>query len=212
MFLFCLTDIRSGIATSVAITMFDDVEERAQAVAVPLLYGLVEAVAIGIYCVWAWKMGWTKAPADENFCTVVTKSYEINHDEPEDSEEADEEEADRNTSLENFGDEAIVASMGAMQEQGASKAERSAGGRGMWSQMRRIFGAPADEDVSTNPEGHADEANAFKTPAKSPDSRKRMTSDFSAETAASTNPPLTPRNGDDGETPAGRSIPEHEGQ
>eukprot|EP00977_Amphora_coffeiformis_P015876 scaffold4770_cov177-Amphora_coffeaeformis.AAC.5 len=73
-----------GIATSVAISMYDDVEERAQAVAVPIFYGIVEAVAIGLYCVWAWKVGWTKAPADEKFCTVITKSYEINHDEEHD--------------------------------------------------------------------------------------------------------------------------------
>mmetsp|Transcript_19317 Transcript_19317/g.39170 ORF Transcript_19317/g.39170 Transcript_19317/m.39170 type:complete len:452 (-) Transcript_19317:112-1467(-) len=74
----------TGIATSVAISMYDDVEERAQAVAVPIFYGIVEAVAIGLYCVWAWKVGWTKAPADEKFCTVITKSYEINHDEEHD--------------------------------------------------------------------------------------------------------------------------------
>lgn len=205
--------------------MFDDVEERAQAVAVPLLYGGVEALAIGIYCVWAWKMGWTKAPANENFCTVVTKSYEVNHNEPEESEEGDEgdeEDADRrlDTSTENVGDEAIVASMVAMQQQETSKAERSAGGRGIWDQMRRIFSQSNDEDMPTNPEGgkreastlDPDAANAFKTPAKSPDSRKRFTSDFSAETAASTNPPLTPRTGEDTATAASRSIPEHEGQ
>lgn len=47
----------TGIATSVAITMFSNPEERAQAVAVPLLYGIVEAVLIGLYCIYAWKMG-----------------------------------------------------------------------------------------------------------------------------------------------------------
>ena len=46
----------TGIATATAITMFDDETERAQAVAVPLFYGVVEAVAIGIYCIWAWKV------------------------------------------------------------------------------------------------------------------------------------------------------------
>ena len=78
----------TGIATSVAITMFDDREERAQAVAVPLFYGVVEAVAIGIYCVWAWKWGWTKAPADENFCVMLTRTYEIEDDEDDVDDES----------------------------------------------------------------------------------------------------------------------------
>jgi len=69
-----------GIATGVAINMFgndDGSDARAQAVAVPLFYGLVEAVVIGFYCVVCWKLGWTKAPADENFCVVISKTYEI---------------------------------------------------------------------------------------------------------------------------------------
>lgn len=66
----------TAIATSVAITMFDDPDERAEAVSVPLFYGAVEAAIICAYCVWAWKMGWTKAPADEKICVVMTKTYE----------------------------------------------------------------------------------------------------------------------------------------
>ena len=70
----------TGIATSVAITMFDDKDERAQAVAVPLFYGVVEAVAIGLYCVCAWKWGWTKAPPDERLCVILGKTYEVEMD------------------------------------------------------------------------------------------------------------------------------------
>jgi hypothetical protein len=76
----------TGIATSVAITMFSDREERAQAVSVPLFYGIIEAVVIGIYCVWAWKVGWTKAPADENICVVISKTYEVDDDEEDDED------------------------------------------------------------------------------------------------------------------------------
>jgi drug/metabolite transporter (DMT)-like permease len=47
----------TGIATSVAMTMFANADERAQAVAVPLFYGFVEAVVCGLYCVYMWKMG-----------------------------------------------------------------------------------------------------------------------------------------------------------
>ena len=78
-----------GIATSVAVNMFEDPVERAQALSVPLFYGIVEAILICIYCIWSWKMGWTKAPKDEKLCVVVTRTYEIGHD--DDDEDHDEE-------------------------------------------------------------------------------------------------------------------------
>ena len=46
---------------------------------VPVIYGLVEILAIGLYLVIAWKLGWSKAPKDEKVCTVIRTSYEI-HD------------------------------------------------------------------------------------------------------------------------------------
>ena len=55
--------------------------QRAQAIAVPLIYGMLEATCIPIYCYTAWKMGWTKAPPEEALCTVLAKSYESWHDE-----------------------------------------------------------------------------------------------------------------------------------
>jgi hypothetical protein len=60
--------------------MFEDPTTRTEAVSVPLFYGLVEAVLIGIYCLLAWKVGWTKAPAEEKLCVVMTKTYEIEDD------------------------------------------------------------------------------------------------------------------------------------
>jgi len=79
----------TAIATSVAVTMFDDPTERAEAISVPLFYGLVEAFVIGIYCVIVWKMGWTKAPADEKLCVVISKTYEVepNHGADDDDDE-----------------------------------------------------------------------------------------------------------------------------
>jgi len=38
---------------------------------------MAELVFISIYCVAAWKAGWTKAPSSENFCKVLWTSYEI---------------------------------------------------------------------------------------------------------------------------------------
>lgn len=66
----------TGIATSVAAAMFEG-EELAVAVGVPLFYGICEAVFLAIYCITCWKLGWTKAPADEKLCTVIFTSYEV---------------------------------------------------------------------------------------------------------------------------------------
>lgn len=65
-----------GIATSVALSMFNG-EERALALGVPFFYGVVEFLAIGVYSIWAWKAGWTKAPPSEPFWKVITCSYEV---------------------------------------------------------------------------------------------------------------------------------------
>ena len=69
-----------GIATSAVVAMFDDPIDRGQALCVPLFYGAVEAVLIGIYCTICWKAGWTKAPTDVNFCTMITTTYEVDDD------------------------------------------------------------------------------------------------------------------------------------
>jgi predicted Na+-dependent transporter len=66
----------TGIATSVAITMFAG-DDLATAVGVPLFYGICEAVLLAIFCLGAWKIGWTKAPKDENVCVIIAKSYEV---------------------------------------------------------------------------------------------------------------------------------------
>jgi hypothetical protein len=66
--------------------MFSDPTERAEAVSVPLFYGIVEAVIISLYCVWAWKAGWTKGPADENFCVIISKTYEVEEEKDEDAD------------------------------------------------------------------------------------------------------------------------------
>mmetsp|Transcript_31271 Transcript_31271/g.47305 ORF Transcript_31271/g.47305 Transcript_31271/m.47305 type:complete len:495 (+) Transcript_31271:136-1620(+) len=67
----------TGIAMSVAMTMFSDAEEQAQALAVPIFYSFVQTLTVLIYCVIAWKCGWTKAPADERLCVVLSTPYEI---------------------------------------------------------------------------------------------------------------------------------------
>jgi hypothetical protein len=65
-----------GIATSVALTMFDG-QDLSEAMGVPLYYGFVEAVILGIYCLIAWKCNWTKAPSNAPICHVLAMSYEV---------------------------------------------------------------------------------------------------------------------------------------
>jgi len=77
----------TAIGTSVAVTMFSDPTERLEAISVPLVYGMVEAILISLYCIWAWKVGWTKAPADEKLCVVMIKTYEIHDSSSEDDDE-----------------------------------------------------------------------------------------------------------------------------
>lgn len=72
-----------GIATSVALTMFDG-NDLAEAMGVPLYYGLVEAVVLGVYCIIAWKLGWTKAPPKVPFCHMISNSYEVIEEEQKD--------------------------------------------------------------------------------------------------------------------------------
>ena len=65
-----------GIATSVALTMFKG-DELGAAMAVPLFYGALEAVVLGVYCIVSWKLGWTKAPSNISFWTMISTSYEV---------------------------------------------------------------------------------------------------------------------------------------
>ncbi|KAL7580799.1 hypothetical protein ACA910_001077 [Epithemia clementina (nom. ined.)] len=70
----------TGIATSVALALYDG-DELATAIGVPLYYGIVEAVLLAAFCIVCWKMGWTKAPPEDNCCKVIFNSYEIHDDE-----------------------------------------------------------------------------------------------------------------------------------
>ena len=52
-------------------------DELAEAMGVPFFYGVVELLVIGMYCLGAWKAGWTKAPPTEPLWKVVTVNYEV---------------------------------------------------------------------------------------------------------------------------------------
>ena len=61
---------------SVALSAFEG-DDLADAMGVPLYYGMVEALVVGSYCMVAWKLNWTKAPPNEPFMKVVSTSYEV---------------------------------------------------------------------------------------------------------------------------------------
>jgi len=77
----------TGIATSVALNMFSGQDsDLATAIGVPLYYGIVEATLLACFCLVCWKLGWTKAPKDENICLVIFNSYEVEEDETQEPE------------------------------------------------------------------------------------------------------------------------------
>lgn len=91
-----------GIATSAAVAMFTDPTERGQALCIPLFYGLVEAIVLGLYCIICWKFGWTKAPRDEGFCQMIVTTYEVEDDSEhfDDAVEIDEERPNTGVNIE----------------------------------------------------------------------------------------------------------------
>ena len=64
-----------GIATVVALSMFDG-DKASRAVGVPLYYGFIEAVFIGLYLVGMWKAGWLLAPADASIHSVLLWNWQ----------------------------------------------------------------------------------------------------------------------------------------
>ena len=52
-------------------------DELNEAMGVPFFYGTVEAILVGLYCLGAWKAGWTKAPRDAPLWKVLVTSYEV---------------------------------------------------------------------------------------------------------------------------------------
>jgi predicted Na+-dependent transporter len=64
-----------GIATVVALSMFDG-NQASRAVGVPLYYGFIEAVFIGVYLVAMWKAGWLLAPPDAPVASVLLWNWQ----------------------------------------------------------------------------------------------------------------------------------------
>lgn len=66
-----------GISSAVALAAFcDDAGKLSDATAIPLIYGLVEAVCLGGLCLIAWKGGWTYAPANCSMCRAIKEDFQ----------------------------------------------------------------------------------------------------------------------------------------
>ena len=67
----------AGIATSAAVNLFPNPAIKAQAVAVPLFYGMVQATVVTLYCIVYHYANWSKAPKTDTLCRAMTTTYEI---------------------------------------------------------------------------------------------------------------------------------------
>eukprot|EP00930_Biecheleria_cincta_P037202 TRINITY_DN25518_c0_g1_i1.p1 TRINITY_DN25518_c0_g1~~TRINITY_DN25518_c0_g1_i1.p1 ORF type:complete len:284 (+),score=46.94 TRINITY_DN25518_c0_g1_i1:1-852(+) len=66
-----------GIASAVALAAFcDDARKLSDATAIPLIYGVVEAVCLAGFCLIAWKCGWTYAPSNSSLCRVIKHNFQ----------------------------------------------------------------------------------------------------------------------------------------
>ena len=67
----------AGIATSAAVNLFPNPAIKAQALAVPLFYGIVQATVVTLYCIVCHYANWAKAPKQDTLCRAMTTTYEI---------------------------------------------------------------------------------------------------------------------------------------
>mmetsp|Transcript_4865 Transcript_4865/g.14120 ORF Transcript_4865/g.14120 Transcript_4865/m.14120 type:complete len:388 (+) Transcript_4865:80-1243(+) len=66
----------TGLAITVALTVFTDPEETARATAVPIIYAGFEIALIAIFVLASWKLGFTYAPANEPFLKCISGNYQ----------------------------------------------------------------------------------------------------------------------------------------
>mmetsp|Transcript_79780 Transcript_79780/g.200760 ORF Transcript_79780/g.200760 Transcript_79780/m.200760 type:complete len:412 (-) Transcript_79780:2-1237(-) len=66
-----------GIASAVALAAFcDHPAHRSDAAAVPIIYGSIQAIALGGFCLIAWKAGWTYAPAKGGLFEILRGDFQ----------------------------------------------------------------------------------------------------------------------------------------
>ena len=65
----------TGLALTIALSAMSPADVG-EASGVPLVYGLFEMIAIPVFALTAWRLGWTYAPRDENVCKVIVGNYQ----------------------------------------------------------------------------------------------------------------------------------------
>jgi hypothetical protein len=69
----------TGIAITSCFVIFSGEEQKElqeRALGIPFFYTGMQTAFVGVFCLLAWKLGWSKAPADENICKVIIQNYQ----------------------------------------------------------------------------------------------------------------------------------------
>lgn len=65
----------TGIAITSCLTIFSG-EEQSNALGVPFFYTGMQTLIVGLFCLFCWKAGWTKAPPNANFFKMLFNNYQ----------------------------------------------------------------------------------------------------------------------------------------
>ena len=69
----------TGIAITSCLTIFSGEDQR-NALGVPFFYTGMQTLIVGLFCLLSWKIGWTKAPANENVFKMIYGNYQDTHE------------------------------------------------------------------------------------------------------------------------------------
>lgn len=73
----------TSLAFTIAVSIFPTPAQSARALLVPIYYGVVEIVLIGIFVLIAWRLSWTYAPKDVGLFKCIVGNYQPSSDEDE---------------------------------------------------------------------------------------------------------------------------------
>lgn len=80
----------TGIAISVVLSIYTS-DQQMEALGVPFAYTGAQAFILGIYCLAAWKAGWTYAPKNVSLWAMISENYEASSENTTNDERAKEE-------------------------------------------------------------------------------------------------------------------------
>jgi len=65
----------TGIAITSCFVIFSG-EEQERALGIPFFYTGMQTAFVGVFSLLAWKLGWSKAPVDENLFKIIIQNYQ----------------------------------------------------------------------------------------------------------------------------------------